>query len=189
MIHPFRDGNGRMARGLQTLLLTREGILSPEFCSIEEHLGKNTPDYYEVLGEVGQGSWHPENDARPWLRFALSSHYYQAQTLLRRVREIERLWVLLDGEREAHHLPDRAMMALFDAASGFRVTNSSYRSAAEIQDYTASEDLKKYVSAGLLIARGEKRGRHYIASEALLEIYRKSREARVPVEDPFEMLD
>src|SRR5664280_3149811 len=36
MVHPFRDGNGRMARILQSLVLAREGILAPEFASIEE---------------------------------------------------------------------------------------------------------------------------------------------------------
>src|SRR5690606_34881018 len=71
MIHPFRDGNGRMARCLQTLVLAREGILVPEFCSIEEYLGRNTDAYYRVLAEVGQGSWNPHHDARPWIRFCL----------------------------------------------------------------------------------------------------------------------
>jgi Fic family protein len=65
MIHPFRDGNGRMARCLQTLVLAREGILSPVFCSIEEYLGRNTQAYYDVLAQVGHGSWDPEGDAIP----------------------------------------------------------------------------------------------------------------------------
>src|SRR5579863_7904725 len=53
MIHPFRDGNGRMARALQTLVLTRNNVVSPVFCSIEEWLGRNTDAYYAILGEVG----------------------------------------------------------------------------------------------------------------------------------------
>lgn len=56
MIHPFRDGNGRMARCIQTLVLTRDGIVVPEFCSVEEYLGANTEGYYGVLGQVGQRS-------------------------------------------------------------------------------------------------------------------------------------
>lgn len=65
MIHPFRDGNGRMARCLQTLILAAEGVLAPQFCSIEEYLGNNTPAYYQVLAEVGGGSWHPEETRGP----------------------------------------------------------------------------------------------------------------------------
>ena len=41
-VHPFRDGNGRVARIVQSLVLAREGMVSPEFSSIEEYLGKNT---------------------------------------------------------------------------------------------------------------------------------------------------
>lgn len=39
MIHPFRDGNGRMAQALQTLVLSSGGIAEPAFSSIEEWLG------------------------------------------------------------------------------------------------------------------------------------------------------
>ena len=38
-VHPFRDGNGRIARIVQSLVLAREGLLAPEFVSIEEYLG------------------------------------------------------------------------------------------------------------------------------------------------------
>src|SRR5207253_1827875 len=78
MIHPFSDGNGRMARCLQTLILGREQIIEPPFCSIEEYLGRFSHEYYDVLAEVGQGAFHPENDCRPWIRFNLIAHYRQA---------------------------------------------------------------------------------------------------------------
>ena len=54
LIHPFRDGNGRMARCLQSLVLVREGHLAREFCSIEEYLGvpANQQRYYEELRKV-----------------------------------------------------------------------------------------------------------------------------------------
>ncbi len=99
MIHPFRDGNGRMARCLQTLVLARQGILSPVFCSIEEYLGRNTQPYYDVLAQVGRGAWSPDGDATPWVRFILTAHLRQARTLHRRIRESERIWDELEENR------------------------------------------------------------------------------------------
>jgi Fic family protein len=69
LIHPFSDGNGRMARCLQTFVLARDGVLAPEFTSIEEYLGRNTQAYYDVLSDVAEGSWSPQRSARPWLEF------------------------------------------------------------------------------------------------------------------------
>jgi Fic family protein len=39
-IHPWADGNGRMSRSLQTLMIAREGALAPEFSSVEAWLGR-----------------------------------------------------------------------------------------------------------------------------------------------------
>ncbi|WP_231619128.1 Fic family protein [Nonomuraea sp. SBT364] len=52
-VHPRRDGNGRMSRALQTLVLGRDRITTPGFCSIEEWLGRHrtTVDYDDVLGQ------------------------------------------------------------------------------------------------------------------------------------------
>lgn len=83
MIHPFRDGNGRMARCVQSLVLATGGVLTPVFMSIEEYLGRNTQAYYDVLAEAGGGAWHPERDTRPWIRFTLTAHLRQATTLQR----------------------------------------------------------------------------------------------------------
>jgi Fic family protein len=191
MIHPFRDGNGRMARCLQSLVLARGKVLSPVFMSIEEYLGRNTEEYYNVLAEVGKGSWHPEDDARSWLRFSLKAHLRQARTILRRVRESERLWYDLEALIDGQKLPARTMFALFDAAQGLRVRNSTYRAALadtdEITLQTATRDLADLVSAGLLVARGRARGRHYIASPMLSSVRRAIVESRDPRDDsdPF----
>ncbi len=184
MIHPFSDGNGRMARCLQTLVLARSGILAAPFSSIEEYLGRNTRAYYDVLAEVGGGAWHPERDARPWIRFCLTAHYRQAATLLNRTREIGNLWDALEAEVAARRLPDRTVLVLADAAIGLRVRNATYRSIAEITENLASKDLKLLVAEGFLISHGEKRGRFYLASDPLKAIRAKTTENR-RIEDPF----
>ncbi len=189
MIHPFSDGNGRMARALQTFVLAREGIIDPEFSSIEEYLGRNTPGYYAVLGEVGQGAWHPERDALPWIRFCLTAHYQQAETLLRRNSEIQRLWGRLEEELEIQRLNPRMIVALADAALGFRVRNSAYRKLAEVSDQVASKDLRALVEHDLLVPKGDKKWRYYIASERLRQARANSRDTRKMKTDPFEIVD
>lgn len=193
MIHPFRDGNGRMARCLQSLVFARGRILAPVFMSIEEYLGRNTQRYYDVLGEVGRGSWQPGNDARPWLRFILTAHLRQARTMLVRIRESERLWVELEKLIEQQRLPERVMLPMFDAAVGLRVRNATYRATLEesgeepITEQTASRDFQRLVEAGLLVPSGERRGRFYVASADVAQIQLKIRADRDPRNDsdPF----
>jgi Fic family protein len=188
MIHPFRDGNGRMARCVQTLVLAREGIVAPPFWSIEEYLGVNTDAYYQVLADVGQGSWHPERDARPWVRFVLTAHFIQAQTLKRRTQEAERRWDVVSQEIERHDLPERATAAAFNAAMGFRLRNATYREAADVTESVAGRDLKALAEAGVLRAVGERRGRYYVASPGLKALEESIRQPREQIEDPFQKL-
>jgi len=193
MVHPYKDGNGRMARCLQSLVLAREGVpLSPAFLSIEEYLGRNTQDYYDVLAAVGGGQWQHHRDARKWMRFILTAHLHQARTMVQRIHESEDLWTRLEAMVEKHGLIDRCLIAMFDAAIGLRVRNATYRAAFEemgedIPETTATRDLRKMVNAGLLIARGEKRGRYYIAAESLREARADVLESRDPdmFLDPF----
>ena len=193
MVHPFKDGNGRMARCLQSLVLAREGIpLSPVFLSIEEYLGRNTQAYYDVLAEVGGGHWQPERDARPWMRFILTAHLHQARKMLQRIRESEELWGRLEALAEEHGLNERSLIGMFDAAVGFRVRNATYRAAFEemgedVSEGMATRDLRQMVDAGLLTAHGEKRGRHYLADEQVKAARRSAIEGRDPEMflDPF----
>jgi Fic family protein len=193
MIHPFRDGNGRMGRCLQTLVLARDRINAPVFSSVEEYLGRNTQAYYDILAEVGQGAWHPENDARPWLRFMLTAHYRQAKTHLRRIEEIERLYAECVELALTHGLPDRCAAGLSEVALGLRLRRNSYLSVVEastgdeISELTATRDLQAMVKAGLLDPKGETRGRYYVASPGMLEVRERIRASRPPRDeyDPF----
>ena len=150
LIHPFSDGNGRMARCLQTLVLAREGIINTEFSSIEEYLGRNTQAYYDVLARTAEGTWHPRNSTKAWIRFNLTAHFRQAYTLLSRTKVMELLWKETEEIIKQHGLPERILYAICDAAVGFRVRNASYRNLAELNDVIASRDLKNAVEAGAL---------------------------------------
>jgi Fic family protein len=186
MIHPFRDGNGRMSRCLQTLVLARDQILAPQFSSIEEYLGRNTQSYYKVLQEVGSESWCPEGDARPWVRYCLEAHFVQASSVLRRVKESEEIWTRLETVCAEKRLPQRMLSALFDATVGMRVRNASYRAALkmwdeEIANQGATDDLRAMVNAGLLERFGARRGTYYQAADPLRAIWEDVRKSRKPI--------
>jgi Fic family protein len=193
MIHPYSDGNGRMARCLQTLVLARDRVVAPVFSSIEEFLGRNTDTYYGVLADVGAGSWNPKRDARPWVRFCLRAHYVQAATMLRRREEIEALWNACVALAQGNGLQERCAAGLMDTAYGLRIRRGSYRSSAEevlgeeISDLTASRDLKAMVDLGLLDAVGERRARYYLAGTRPKELRQQVRDSRPPrtSHDPF----
>lgn len=188
MIHPFKDGNGRMARALQTMVLAQDQVVEPTFSSIEEWLGNNTQDYHDVLAVTGRGSWNPNNDATLWVKFNLRAHHMQAQTMRRRFDEAEAQWRRLDDILADHKLQDRVGAALFDALIGLRVTRPSYIKLTELDERTATRDLVNAAEAGLLEARGERRGRHYVAGEPLRRIQEEIRSQRAPLADPYPTL-
>ncbi len=70
-IHPFRDGNGRMARLLSLLLLYKEGYEVGRYISLEKTIEITKEGYYDSLYISSQG-WHEgEHDIIPWLEYFL----------------------------------------------------------------------------------------------------------------------
>jgi len=68
-IHPFRDGNGRVARLLTLLALYQQGHEVGRFISLERMVEESREEYYEVLGRSSQG-WHEgRHDLLPWLNY------------------------------------------------------------------------------------------------------------------------
>lgn len=193
LIHPFSDGNGRMARCIQSFALAADGAVSPEFLSIEEYLGRNTPAYYDVLARVAEGSWSPARSPAPWLRFCLTAHYRQAHTVLRRIRETEAVWDACDRLVRERGVPERSISALCDVARGWRLQRSLYvkivylGNQETISDETATRDLRALSAAGLLQPIGEKRGRSYEATQDLREVWQRIRAQRraSAEEDPY----
>ena len=185
MIHPFSDGNGRMSRCLQTLVLARGGVMDPTFCSIEEYLGRNTPAYYQCLAETGQGSWQPKRSALSWIRFCLTAHFVQAESARRRLEYTALVGERVERKLEQLGLPDRAAVSLTNAVLGFRVRNEGYRREADVSQNVASRDLAALTASGLLSPFGEKRGRYYVAGPQLEEL--RAMKKKVPILDPFEL--
>lgn len=182
-IHPFRDGNGRCSRALQTAVLGRAGIVAPAFASIEEYLGLHTNEYYTALADAGGPYWQPDRDITSWIRFCLRAHFEQAQLVARDRVEAAALWAALEALRERAGLPERLSNALFNAARGQRIDNAAYReSAPDVSANLASRDLRAAVDAGLLATRGSKRGTSYVAGPPLIKARKAVESGRKPVD-------
>ncbi len=165
-VHPFRDGNGRISRIVQSLALAREGLVSPEFGSIEEYLGTHTPAYYAALVDVQGGAYQPERDASSWVRFCVQAHLDQARHRLAQIEEAGARWSFLANLVEVRRWPDRFVIALEQSLVG-GADRTSYGKEAEVSPATASADLRRLVDAGLVIQRGRGRNIRYHARDQL----------------------
>ncbi|GGX81468.1 Fic family protein [Streptomyces fructofermentans] len=174
-IHPWLDGNGRMSRAVHTLVLAREGVLAPEFSSIEEWLGTddfNTREYYAALRTVQAGSWQPKRDAASWIRFCLTAHHLQAQEVQRRFEAASRLWFRLEQLAEQHHLGDRTISALYAAAQG-HLRRTTYQAEESLTRDQALADLRTLRRLDLITPVGHARTQRYIGGTALSEMRRE----------------
>lgn len=165
-VHPFRDGNGRISRIVQSLVLAREGLLSPELASIEEYLGSHTTDYYRVLQAVQGGRYQPERDASEWVRFCVEAHIAQAKRRLDQLAEAGARWRFLQSLADGRGWPERLVIAL--EQSLFEGTDrASYEREAEVSSATASNDFRRLLDAGLVVQTGRGRNIRYHASDDL----------------------
>jgi Fic family protein len=165
-VHPFQDGNGRVSRIIQSLVLAREGLSSPEFFSIEEYLGSHTPDYYAALREVQAGSYQPQRDASTWVAFCVEAHIAQAKRRVSQVEQAASRWTRLEDLVEKRGWPDRLVIALEQSLLG-GTDRKKYGVEAGVSAATASADFRRLVDAGLVVQVGQGRSINYVASDSL----------------------
>jgi DNA-binding transcriptional ArsR family regulator len=178
-VHPFRDGNGRISRIVQSLVLALGGLLAPEFVSIEEHLGEHTDAYYAALREVQGGSYQPQRDATPFVRLCVGAHLAQARRRLVQLEQATVRWSYLERLVEERSWPDRLVIALeqslFDGTDRAR-----YSAEAGVSAPTASNDLRRLLDAGLIARRGRGPATRYVASEPLAKSLSRPVSPRTP---------
>ena len=185
-IHPWADGNGRMSRSLQTLMIAREGVLAPEFSSIEAWLGlsENTWEYYRELARRG-AVYQPDQDVSGWVRFNLTAYHQQAQMVQGRFDQSSRAWISLSEFAESAGHDDRIVSALHDVAMAGRVRRSRYEHAEGLSLQQAQRDLRDLVAAGVLESVGRTRARYYTAGERFPEQVLELAQKPMTLIDPY----
>jgi Fic family protein len=154
ILHPFKDGNGRIGRLLIPLFLYSKGRLSSPMFYLSAYLEANRPEYYARLAAITR-----DNDWTGWTAFFLRAIAEQAKTNIVRVQAILSLYERMktqvrDITRSQHSA--QIVDALFDRPI-FRIGDFATR--ANIPKPTAHPLLKQLQEAGLLKQLREGSGR------------------------------
>jgi Fic family protein len=167
-IHPFRDGNGRTARICASLAMYRGGFQLPEFTSLEEWWGRHLTEYYDAFKGLGE-QFDRNVDVTAFVEAHIKAQLHQVRALDLQERVQRQIWTALEEAAEDAHLEGRVANALWDAFFGRNVTAGYYRSLTDVSPATATKDLSGAVSARLLRAEGERRGRRYLPTDELYQ--------------------
>nr|WP_237179060.1 Fic family protein [Paenibacillus sp. MMS18-CY102] len=120
-IHPFSDGNGRMARLLTLLLLYQAGYEVGRYVSLEKCIEDTKDQYYAALQKSSVG-WHEEtNDVRPWVEYFLTTLIEAHRRFEQRMGGLDRTkgWKSRQVETVIQHLMgDFSLAELIDRCPG-----------------------------------------------------------------------
>jgi Fic family protein len=159
MIHPFSDGNGRLARVLTDMALTQDEQLSSRYYSLSSQIMDDRAAYYRVLQQC-QGA---DRDITPWIKWFLQTFIKaieKSKLILQIVLEKADFW----RKHQQVTLSDRqkkVVNKLLDVGRGnFKggLTTRKYAAIAKVSKATAFREISYLVQQGLITAN-EGRGR------------------------------
>jgi Fic family protein len=154
-IHPFDDGNGRIARAIADLCLARSEKSSQRFYSMSAQIREERKEYYDLLEHTQKG----ETDITEWLTWfleCLGRAIDGAETPLASVLTKARFWESIG----ASPLNERQRLILNKLLDGFdgKLTSSNWAKLTKSSQDTAQRDITDLVQRGILV-RSEQGGR------------------------------
>lgn len=146
-IHPFDDGNGRIARALTDMLLARSENCAKRFYSISTEIKLLQKEYYEILERVQHG----DGDITEWLlwflhcfELALNSAENTLSSVLRKAEFWERNRNITFNERQR-----KLINMQFDGFFG-KLSTGKWAKIAKCSTDTALNDIRDLVGKGIL---------------------------------------
>jgi Fic family protein len=146
-LHPFDDGNGRIARAIGDLLLARADGSPHRFYSVSAQIQRERKAYYDILERTQKGTL----DVTAWLAWFLDTLHRavdQAQHTLDAVLAKARFWQRFAGtpmnERQA-----KLLNRLLDGFEG-KLTSSKWAAIAKCSPDTALRDINELLTRGVL---------------------------------------
>jgi Fic family protein len=146
-LHPFDDGNGRIARAIGDLLLARADGSPHRFYSLSAQIQRERGDYYDILERTQKGTL----DVTEWLVWFLATLHRavdSAQHTLDAVLAKTRFW----HRWATTPLNERQVKLLNRLLDGFdgKLTSSKWASIAKCSPDTALRDITELLALGVL---------------------------------------
>jgi len=155
-IHPYMDGNGRCSRALSALVLRCSGYDAGGLLAHEDQILQRIDDFYEAIETSDR-----ERDMTPWLRFYVTSLAEEVSAVLESVDSLNAQEPGLRVRQLSLSSRQRLLLQLLRTQPTL-----SPRDVPTIPRPSFYRDIQKLVDAGLVVARGEKRGRFYELASA-----------------------
>jgi Fic family protein len=154
-VHPFEDGNGRIARAIADMALARSEQSSQRFYSMSAQIRQERAAYYDVL-ERTQKATLDVTRWMDWFLQCLGSAIEGAQSTLASVLFMTRFWERI-GDFPLNERQRLMLNRLLDGFEG-KLTSSKWAKLAKCSHDTALRDIAALVDGGILM-RGEPGGR------------------------------
>lgn len=159
-IHPFVDGNGRVARALSTLILFKEGYDIRKFFSLEEYFDSNALSYYEALQSVEKYN----GDLTYWLEYFSLGLAIELSKIKDRVEKISidaKLKEKLGGRPLM--LSERQLKIIeYIQKTGYLQNKAFSQLFPMISEDTILNELKELLKKGIIKKQGVTKGAKYI---------------------------
>jgi Fic family protein len=146
-LHPFDDGNGRIARAITDMILAQSDGQSQRFYSMSRQIRNERKEYYNTLERIQKGSL----DITNWLDWflncllrALESSQDVLQTVIFKHDFLNRNALLLENDRQK-----KIINKLLDGIEG-KLTTSKWAKMNKCSQDTALRDIQDLIEKGIL---------------------------------------
>lgn len=163
-IHPFVDGNGRVARAFATLVLFNKGYDIKKFFSLEEYFDRDAKRYYKTLQTVSNQKVErlSDRDLTIWLEYFCEGLAQELERIKEKVQKLS-LDSRLKGRTGQIALSERQVKLVEYIESYGSINNRAWRRMlADFSDDTILRDLKDLQKKKLIKKKGSTKGAVYV---------------------------
>lgn len=159
-IHPFSDGNGRIARLLTNLVLYLEDWDFRKIIVLEEFYNQNRSTYYNALNSVQGDHFHTGEDLTSWLEYFIHGFLVESKKVAESIQSIG--FAQKDGQTKPVFLDKDEIKIMDFLTTTTRMTSSDIVDVLRVPKRTAQFKLKNLSEKGLIKMEGKGPSSYYV---------------------------